>query len=105
MSGNANSGRRPSPLVDLTTLEELNITQAVKLLRILGRPRSRAKIRAAILNLKLKAYINYGRLSNQKNPATGEPEPTYLVMRKDLDAWLGASLVLLKVAPLSTRSA
>ena len=105
MAGNANSGRRPSPPVDVTTLEELNVTQVMKLLRLLGRPKSRAKILAAILSGKLKAYVNYGRLSNKKNPVTGKAEPTYVVMRKDLDAWRRDSLVLLKVTPLSTRTA
>lgn len=105
MTGNANSGRRPSPPVDVTTLEELNVTQVIKLLRILGRPRSRAKILAAILNGKLRAYVNHGRLSNKKNPVTGKAEPTFVVLRKDLDAWRRESLVLLKVTPLSTRSA
>ena len=105
MAGNANSGRRPSPPVDVTTLEELNITQVIKLLRLLGRPHSRKKLMAEILAGRLKAYVNYGRLSNHRNPATGQPDPTYVVLRKDLDAWRAASLVLLKVTRLATRSA
>ena len=105
MAGNANSGRRPSPPVDVTTLEELSITQVIKLLRILGRPYSRKKLLAEILAGRLRAYVNYGRLSNHKNPVTGQPEPTFVIMRADLDAWRKTSLVLLKVRPLSTRSA
>lgn len=97
MAGNANSGRRPSPLVDVTTLEELSIAQVMKLLRLLGRPHSRPKLMAEILAGRLRAYINYGRLSNRRNPVTGKPEPTYVVLRKDLDAWRKNSLVLLKV--------
>jgi hypothetical protein len=105
MAGNANSGRRPSPPVDVTTLEELTITQVIKLLRLLGRPMSRPKIMAEILNGKLRAYVNYNRLSNHKNPATGKPEPTFVILRKDLDAWRRTSLVLLKVTPHSQLSA
>lgn len=102
MTGNANSGRRPSPPVDLDTLEELSISQVIRLLRTKGRRLSRLKLQAEINAGRLVAYINWNRLSNKKNPATGKPEPTYTILRTDLDRWRKASLTLLKIHSLAS---
>lgn len=102
MSGNANSGRRPSPPVDLESLEELSVAQALRLLRLKGRRMSRKKLVAAITTGRLTAYVNWDRRSNKKNPTTGEAEPTYTIFRADLDRWRKASLVLLKVHSLAS---
>ena len=94
MTGNANSGRRPVPKVDVNTLEELSIAQALVLLRLKGRQKSRKKLKAEITVGRLKAYLNWGRLSNQG-------DPTYVIKRPDLDRWIQASLTPLNVTRLS----
>jgi len=101
MTGNANSGRRPSPPVDLEALDELSIAQVLALLRKKGRRISRKKLKAEISVGRLTAQVNWGRLSNKKNEATGEPEPTYKVLRADLDRWRKNSLTPLKVHDLA----
>ena len=94
MSGNANSGRRPSPPADLEKLVELSVAQVLSLLRQKGRRISRKKLLAEITAGRLKTFLNWGRLSNQG-------EPTYVIKRPDLDRWIQASLTSLNVTRLS----
>ena len=101
MSGNANSGRRPSPPMDLEKLEELSIAQAIALLRLKGRRVTRRKLMAEITVGRLKAYLNWGRLARSKNPETGQPNPTYVIKRPDLERWRQASLTPLNVYALA----
>jgi len=94
MTGNANSGRRPSPPVDVTTLKLLSLQQVLVLLRLLGRPMSRKTLREQIVRGRLAVLVDY--LHHDRNG-----DPRYMVERKALDAWLRDSLVPLKVARLS----
>jgi len=102
VTGNANSGRRPSPPVDLDKLEELSVAQVIQLLRLKGRRMSRQKLKAEITTGRLTAYLNWNRRSNTKNPVTGEANPTYTIFRTDLDRWRKASLVRLNVHSLAS---
>ncbi len=95
MTGNANSGRRPAPPVDVLTLALLTIPQVLILLRKLGRPVGRAKLLNQIAIGRLQAQVDYLRLDNQGNP-------TYKIERTALDRWLKASLVPLKVGSLAS---
>ena len=95
MSGNANSGRRPSPPVDVTRLQLLSINQVLTLLRLLGRPMGRAKLGQQIATGRLPVQVDYLSLDNQGRP-------TYKIERPALDRWLRSSLVPLKVTSLAS---
>lgn len=95
MSGNANSGRRPSAPVDVAGLAVLTVPQALRLLRQLGRPMGRKKLGQQIATGRLRAQVDYLRLDNQGRP-------TYKIERQELDRWLRASLVPLKVTALAS---
>lgn len=94
MAGTANSGRRPAPPVDLERLQELSITQVLRLMRLQGRrPMGRAKLHAEIALGRLRAHLDSQRLTNKR-------EPSYVVLRKDYDRWVEARL-----RPLAIRLA
>ncbi len=95
MTGNANSGRRASPPVDVTTLKLLTVPQALAVLRLLGRPMSRTKLGDQIALGLLPVQLDYLRLDNQGRP-------TYKIERAALDRWLRGSLVPLKVTSLAS---
>ena len=81
---------RPRNLVPLEQREWLTVPDAMKLLRQKGRSLSRQKITRAIGLGRLRAHVDdlchdrYG-------------QPLLRIRRKDLDAWLSASLPALKI--------
>lgn len=86
MSGNANSGRRPAPPVDLERLQELSLAQVRRLLRLQGRRGvSHRKLKAEIAVGRLKAYLDTQRLSCRR-------EPSYVIKRADYDRWVDSRL-------------
>lgn len=95
MSGNANSGRRRAEPVDVAGLAILTVPQALRLLRLLGRPMGRKKLGQQIATGRLRAQVDYLRLDNKGRP-------TYKIERPELDRWRRASLVPLKVTALAS---
>lgn len=95
MSGNANSGRRPAPPVDVQALELLTVPQALVLLRLKGRPMSRKKLLNQVAVGRLPVLVDYLHLDNHNHPR-------YLIERPALERWLRASLVPLKVARIAS---
>ena len=81
---------RPRNTIPLEQREYLTIPDALMLLRQKGRPVSRLKLRRAIGIGHLRALVDqlcHDRLG----------QPILRIRRKDLDAWLSASLPALRI--------
>ena len=78
---------RPRKLpVDLATLRDLNMSQAIERCRELGRPVGRARLQVAIAQGLVEAgYEPTGRLTRMG-------QPLLLVVRASLEAWLARPL-------------
>jgi hypothetical protein len=86
---------RPRRVVPVTELELLTVPQAVLYLAVKGFPRSRAKVKAAIVAGRIQpVYVDWEHLDRLR-------QPLYKMPPEALDRWISASLQLLKIMPLS----
>lgn len=81
---------RPRDTTPIEDLKILTIPKALALLRLIGRPTSRARLGRAIQTGRLQAQIDYDRVDRCG-------QPLLRIYRKDLDRWLASALRPLQI--------